>query len=185
MVVGIFERLTRHGKESLIKCESLLPLSGSDPKALIQYNSTKNFETNGSIPNEWWQISVDRYFISPKSYRIRTCNFPENNSHPKTWNLSASSNNVTWTIIDSQKDRTDTNVASTDFSFKINNFETFFRYFRITLIESHAHSYPKRLSLNEFDVYGVIRSNIYATRCVQEKSLISFACQVVMLLLHK
>ena len=183
MAIGIFERLIKYGKESLIKCESPFPYSNNDPYAVIKYNTGKSFETVGSTSNEWWQISVDKYFISPESYRIMTFHFSPNNSHPKSWNLSASSNNITWTIIDSQNNRDDMNVANTNFQFTIKNFETFFKYFRITLLESHgtAYGFTKRLSFREFDIYGVIQANIYATKCAKTKKNIVFVCFMILL----
>ena len=182
MPVGIFEKLIRSGKKSYIKCESPFPLSNYDPFNAINYNSWLRYETQGNVSNEWWQISVDKYYISPKSYRIKTFNNDPGHTHLKSWNLSASSNNVTWTIIDSQKNRADMNSPSISVQFNISNFETFFRFFRITLIESHNNEIPKRLSFSEFDINGVIRSNIFATRCAQTRKQATFVYLVISML---
>ena len=185
MPIGVFEKLIRSGKKSCIRCESPYPLnSNNDPSAVIEYNSVKKFETKGTITNEWWQISVDRYYISPKSYRIKTFHLGSGYSHPKSWTLSASSNNVTWMTIDNQSNVDKTNVGNTSFTFKIKNFETFFKYFRITLLESHdiTNGWTKRLSFSEFDVYGAIQSVIYATRCAKSNKNISFVFLIILLI---
>ena len=181
MAIGIFERLIRNGKRSYIKCESPFPLYGNSLFNVIEYNSGKSFETKGDISNEWWQISVDRYYISPNSYRIKTFNNDPGHTHLKSWNLSASNDNETWTIIDSQNNRADMNYPNITVQFNISNFETFFRFFRITLIESHNHNIPKRLSFSEFDVYGVILTSIFATRCAQTRMRVNFVYFVVLL----
>ena len=185
MSLGIFEKMVKRGKKGLIKCEFPFPLGNSDPYSVINYGSGMFFETASTVSGEWWQISASGYYLSPKAYRIKTFSFASGHTHLKAWKISGSSNNVTWTIIDTQENQDELNAPNKTKEYPLKNFETFFKYIRITIVANHnPNGYEQRLSLSEFDVYGVMQAHLYVTKCMQSKRYTTFS-QVILCLLYK
>ena len=80
----------------LVECKNPLSFNfNNDPYAVIDYGSRKAFESQGLIKGEWWQVRLDKYYILPISYRIKTFNLNPNQTHMKEWNLLASNDNNT------------------------------------------------------------------------------------------
>lgn len=169
----------------LVECKNPLSFNfNNDPYAVIDYGSRKAFESQGLIKGEWWQVRLDKYYILPISYRIKTFNLNPNQTHMKEWNLLASNDNNTWVSIDSQN-TPDLNNKSVEKIFPLDTNKTMkapFSYFRIENIKNIAGTY--RLSLSEFDINGIVYNVLFCSngrKCYRTFSLSNFFFVVCLL----
>lgn len=162
MVIGVFKSIiAKTGGYDNLVVESNNPMITSthvnaDPHVIIEYGSSKAYETNGNSPGEWIQVKIKNLYVMPTSYRVKTFYCSQGASHMKEWKLLASNNNITWTRLDI-KDNSTLNGANKEATFYFRPIKKAFSIFRIVLFKSFHSNYPYRISLSEFDVNGVIR----------------------------
>ena len=174
---GVLKYIVKRGHKKNLFIESSNPMYeygtlNNDPSVIVDYGSGKTFETQGSKSGEWLQIKINRYYIIPFSYRIKTFGYEAGKTHLKQWNLLASNDNKTFVTIDSISSDA-LNSQNAEQTFELNEEKvgkTPFSYFRIVCLLNHQGGY--RLSLREFDINGVVYSNlIYSNRIKNSRDI--------------
>ena len=122
----------------------------------IIYNSEEYFRSIVGGPGEWWQVSLLRKPAVISSYKIKTYYYDAGASHPKSWALSGSNDNETFTLIDLRIDDNQLNAPYQEAMYPLQREFGPFKIFRFSIIRSHNTDpdYQYRLVLNQFDIYG-------------------------------
>lgn len=108
----------------------------------------KGFFTK-NLPDNWICLGFKNYRIIPTDYTIRTCNCTP---FLKGWVIEACDNNISWEIIDEQKDCSFLNGRNYFHTFKIiNPNPNAFRYIRIRQTQTWGSNY---LGICAFEIYG-------------------------------
>lgn len=165
-------------KSVLTECKNPIDASTCDPRAPVEYDSGKAFETQGSEAGEWWQVKLNKHYIIPLSYRVKSIDRLKNRTHMKIWHLHASNDNKTWVTIDSRSSSVlnDYHAESIFTLNEVNTTKTPFSYFRIEIVQSHGGT-KMRLSISEFDICGIIYGPLICSNRMPKyhsNSIISF-----------
>ena len=115
--------------------------------------SENDFRSQGSLPDQWWQISFSA-FVAIESYTISAAS--SNSYRPKSWSVSSSFDNKTWEFVHIMIGQ-DTNSNTKLFNLPnvINC-----KHFRITMKENFYSYSPYRMIFNKFDCFGKLGKKI-------------------------
>ncbi|KAK8842837.1 hypothetical protein M9Y10_025703 [Tritrichomonas musculus] len=115
-----------HCNIGLLKIINVTASSVYGPEKWYSPNNVVELLTNSSYQskdeeNQWICFDFKERKIIPEYYSIKSCNGGPDNCHPKSWNVEASENGISWTELDRQRDCT---IFNDDYDL-INNVASF------------------------------------------------------------
>ena len=145
--------ILRHHIHGNLTYESSPALNNISPLNLL---GDGHFETVGNDQGEYVAFCVNKVNIVPKAYRIKAVNSDTYHSHMKSWYFyGAAQNKSTWIRLDHITDNTDVQGLGKEKTFPIVNNDVY-QCYKLELIRSHSAGYPYRLTLDDFDINGVL-----------------------------
>lgn len=157
---GIFNHLINKSNNMIEKyvnvtCSSCFSTDFQPQNVLIYDDINKSFWSK-IMSNNWICFEFKNKKVIPSSYMIRSCNLAKGCSHPKSWVVEGSNDNVSWSIFDHVDNCQFLNGPGFThlFKFQIEQKQSFkFIRMRITDIDCYG---TDSLMIEAFELFGTL-----------------------------
>ena len=118
--------------ENEISITSTSYQSGSNPLYVTIHEDQSKYFNPCNQENNWICFDFRNYRVIPTDYTMKSMNFGKGWCHPKSWVLEGSNDNITFEVLDEEKECSYLNGNSLAHTFKIQNQTSKeFRYIRL------------------------------------------------------
>ena len=149
---GIISSLLKKSVKIEVNSSSTLDDMHS-PQNLIIYNDNEKYFSSKNLENSWVSFNFINYSVIPLNYTLQS-DFDNIIANPKDWVIEGSNDNVSWSIIDEQKNVICTNTKRYLRTFSIDNSKFIpFRYLRLRLTGKNWNG-DNCLKVGSIEFYG-------------------------------
>lgn len=151
---GIINYMKKQPNYTIKITASSVDRYNEQPENAIDFDNINSYYSSKNIPNSWLKIDFGEHRVIATDYTLRSCNWNEHYSHPKSWVIEGSNDNNSWEIIDEEENCQFLVGASLVHTFKM-NISKEFKYIRMrcTGPDSSGDNY---LPISAFEIYGTL-----------------------------
>lgn len=126
------------------------------PRSMFMYEDKGKHFVTKNIKGSWICFDFKDHRVIPTDYTLRSASTYPNWYHPKSWVIEGSTDNLSWQILDDQKNCSYLNGKNLSHTFKIKNEES--NEFRFIRMKSTGNDWGNAnyLAIESFEIYGTL-----------------------------